>query len=253
MVRETHPARNQKPNTKNPKSLFAMARFFNFYDPLEKRYIFNSFLMVVGLVEILILVFTLIWKIDFDAIFANEMRAAAPFPWKEYLLAAFMAPIALLFLFGLIIQGFEVLGRGTPESGSGGGRWARLGRWRYLLGLLAFMAALVVFVNGKYVFQLLSATIKFIGLGGAYGLIALMALALLYLPLRLWLRYRLQKQAMEYQYLLTLAQRHGVVLVDPKLHPELAAELEAQKNGAAPAVSLLSGPDLPGKPGPPEQ
>lgn len=29
-----------------------MARFFNFYDPLEKRYVFNSFLIVVGLVEI---------------------------------------------------------------------------------------------------------------------------------------------------------------------------------------------------------
>ena len=41
-----------------------MARFFNFYDPLEKRYVFNSFLVVVGLVEILILVFTLIWQMD---------------------------------------------------------------------------------------------------------------------------------------------------------------------------------------------
>jgi len=229
-----------------------MARFFNFYDPLEKRYVFNSFLVVVGLVEILILVFTLIWKIDLDAMFANEVRAAVPFPWKEYLLAAFIAPIALLFLFGLIIQGFEVLGQGTPETGPGGGRWARMGRWRYLLGLLAFMAALVLFLHGKTVLYLLSATIKFIGLGGSYVLIALMALALLYLPLRLWLRYRLEKRAMEYQYLLTLAQRHGVV-VDPKLHPELAAELEAKRNLAASAVTLLAGPDLPAKPGPSEQ
>ena len=221
-----------------------MARFFNFYDPLEKRYVFNSFLVVVGLVEILILVFTLVWKIDFDAMFANEVRAAVPFPWHEYLLAAFIAPIALLFLFGLIIQGFEVLGQGSPETGPGGGRWARLGRWRYLLGLLAFMAALVLFLHGKTVFYLLSATIKFIGLGGSYVLIAVMALALLYLPLRLWLRYRLQKQAMEYQYLLTLAERHGVVVVDPKLHPELAAELHEKKNISAAAVNLLPSPDI---------
>ena len=229
-----------------------MARFFNFYDPLEKRYVFNSFLVVVGLVEILILIFTLIWKIDFDAMFSTQVRAAVPFPWQEYLLAAFMAPIALLFLFGLIIQGFEMLCKDAPEAAphARGGWTAGLGRFRYLLGLLAFMAVLVLFLRGKAVFSLLSSAIKFIGLGGAYGLVALLALALLYLPLRLWLRYRLQKQAMEYQYLLTLAERHGVVIVDPKRHPELAAELEAKKNLAAPAVTLLAGPDFSENSGP---
>jgi hypothetical protein len=223
-----------------------MARFFNFYDPLEKRYVFNSFLVVVGLVEILILVFTLIWKIDFDAMFSNQVRATTPFPWQEYLLAAFIAPIALLFLFGLIIQGFEMLCKDAPETwGQTRRGWAaRLGRLRYLLGLLALMAALALFIRGKAVFSLVSSGIKFIGLGGAYLLIALLALALLYLPLRLWLRYRLQKQAMEYQYLLTLAERHGVVVVDPKRHPELAAELQEKKNNSAAAVNLLAGPDF---------
>ena len=229
-----------------------MARFFNFYDPLEKRYVFNSFLVVVGLVEILILVFTLIWKIDFDAMFANHVRPAVPFPWQAYLLAAFTAPIALLFLFGLIIQGFEMLCKDVPEAApqARGGWTAGLGRFRYLLGLLAFMAVLVLFLRGKAVFSLLSSAIKVIGLGGAYGLVALLALALLYLQLRLWLRYRLQKQAMEYQYLLTLAERHGVVIVDPKRYPELAAELEAKKNLAAPAVTLLTGPDFSADSGP---
>ena len=106
------------------------------------------------------------------------------------------------------------------------------------------MAVLGFALKGKDALPLVAGAIKFIGLGGAYGLVALLALALLYLPLRLWLRYRLQKQAMEYQYLLTLAERHGVVLVDPKRHPELAAELEAKKNLAAPTVTLLAGPDF---------
>jgi hypothetical protein len=70
-----------------------MARFFDFYDPLEKRYVFNSFLVVVGLVEILILVFTLIWQMD-EGIF-TEHPQVIPFPWSPYLLAAFVAPIAL--------------------------------------------------------------------------------------------------------------------------------------------------------------
>ncbi len=199
-----------------------MARFFDFYDPLEKRYLFNSFLVVVALVEFLILVFTLIWQIDFDWIFGGQVRNQVPFPWKQYLLASFIAPIALLFLFGLIIQGFELLCQ-APEPAGGRGWAARLWRVRYLLGLLAFMALLVFFFQGKTALALLTSGIKALGLGGSYLLIALLALGLLYLWVHLFLRYRLQKKAMEYQYLLSLAQRHGVMVVDPRAHPELAA------------------------------
>jgi hypothetical protein len=224
-----------------------MARFFNFYDPLEKRYVFNSFLVVVGLVEVLILVFTLIWQMD-EGIFTGQPKVI-PFPWTIYLLAAFVAPIALVFLFGVVIQGFERLGQEAPGSPVGTwGAWRR--RFPYLLGLLAGLAALWFVLEGKNALPLVAGAIKFIGLGGSYGLVALLALALLYLPLRLWLRYRLDKQAMEYQYLLTLAERHGVVVVDPKRNPELAAELEAKKNLAAPAVTLLAAPDFSEDPDP---
>ncbi len=226
-----------------------MARFFDFYDPLEKRYIFNSFLVVVALVEILILVFTLIWQIDFEGVFFNRVREPVAFPWKEYLLATFVAPIALLFLFGLVIQGFESLCRQAPEAGPEPAPLrTRLGRLRHLLGLLAFMAGLALLFKAKAVLGLLAAGIKAIGLGGAYLLIALLAVGLLYLWVRLLLRYRLQKKAMEYQYLLTLAQRHGVVVVDPKLHPELAAALEEEKNLSAPEIALLPAPGAPEKP-----
>ncbi len=82
---------------------------------------------------------------------------------------------------------------------------------------------MVFLVQGKAALALIAAGIKAIGLGGSYFLIALLVLGLLYLWVRLILRYRLQKKAMEYQYLLTLAQRHGVIVIDPKAHPELAA------------------------------
>ena len=228
-----------------------MARFFNFYDPLEKRYVFNSFLVVVGLVEVLILVFTLIWQMD-EGIFTAHPQVI-PFPWSPYLLAAFVAPIALLFLFGLIIQGFEMLNPEAPAvtgDAPRGFRSPRRRRLRYLLGLLLFMVLLVFVVQGRAALSFVTAAIKFIGLGGSYALIALLALALLYLPLRLWLRYRLQKQALEYQYLLTLAERHGVVVVDPKRHPELAAELHEKKNLSANRATLLPGPDFPEESGP---
>jgi hypothetical protein len=226
-----------------------MTRFFNFYDPLEKRYVFNSFLVVVGLVELLILVFTLVWQLD-EGIFTDQVRVI-PFPWGPYLLAAFVAPIAMVFLFGIIIQGFEFFGREATEAPVGAAGWvARWRRWRYLLGLLVFMAVLGLALQGQSALPLAASAVKFIGLGGAYGLIALLALALLYLWVRLWLRYRLQKQAMEYQYLLTLAERHGVVVVDPKLHPQLAAELQDKIKISGSAVNLLPGADFSEEPDP---
>jgi len=229
-----------------------MSRFFDFYDPLEKRYVFNSFLVVVGLVEVLILVFTLIWQLD-EGMFSGQVRVIT-FPWKEYLLAAFTAPIALLFLFGLIIQGFERFGREeeAPATGGSGPRGfsARLGRGRYLLGLAVLLGLMVLLFQGQAVFSPLTTVVKALGLGGSYLLIALLGLGLLYLPLRLFLRYRLQKKAMEYQYLLTLARRHGVLVVDPKLHPKLAAELKAEKNLPSGEAALLSAPGNSGDPDP---
>jgi len=209
-----------------------MARFFDFYDPLEKRYVFNSFLVVVGLVEVLILVFTLIWQLDFESLFGEQVRAV-PFPWKEYLLASFAAPIALLFLFGVIVQGFEAICREEAAAPRG-----RKGRLRYLLGLLAFLAALIFFFQGKTALSLLANGIKSLGLGGAYLVIALLGLALLYLPLRLLLRYRLQKKALEYQYLLKLAERGLIVAEGPRQNlaqeksPEQLADFPISRPGS---------------------
>jgi membrane protein implicated in regulation of membrane protease activity len=192
-----------------------MSRYFNFYDPLEKRYIFNSFLVVVALVEVLILVFTLIWQID-EGIFTGQVKVI-PFPWQEYLLATVTAPIILLFLFGLVVRGFELISReGAPGARDRGDPAKSRKRGRgYLWGLLALGGGLLLLWGAG--FSHLTNAIKALGLGGTYLLIALLALALLYLPLRLLLRYRLQKKAMEYQYLVTLAERHGVVLADRKL------------------------------------
>jgi hypothetical protein len=192
-----------------------MSKFFNFWDPLERRYIFNSFLIVVALVEILIFVVTAIWQID-EGLLGGPVKVI-PFPWKEYLYTAFTAPLVLLFLFGMIVRGFQAFG---PESGDEDqrrpqGRPARRRhRFQFFLGLAAFLGLLILWFYGKQVLGLATLFFKALGLGGAYLLVAVLALAALYFPLRLILNYRLQKKAMEYQYLEYLAERHGVVLRD---------------------------------------
>jgi hypothetical protein len=222
-----------------------MRKYFDFYDPLEKRYIFNNFLVIVVLVEILILVFTLIWQMD-EGMFGGPVKVI-PFPWKEYLLAAFSAPIVLVFLFGFIVRGFELISR---QGGAGDQERAGIRkrvRRRVLWGVVTVVAGLLA-IWGAFGFTWITGAVKVLGLGGAYLLIALVALALLYFPLRLLLRYRLEKKALEYQYLLTLAERYGVVLVDGKLPPEVARALEEKKKAAAPAISLPGPEEFPEKP-----
>jgi hypothetical protein len=216
-----------------------MPRFFNFYDPLERRYIFNSFLVVVALVEVLIFVFTLIWQID-EGMLGGPVRVV-PFPWKEYLLVSFAAPIVLVFLFGIIVRGFQAMSPADQESGAPGGppkkQISRL-RLGFFIGAPVFLALLGFIFFGGPILATLSWVLKGLGLGGAYLLVALLAVACLYVPLRLILNYRLQKKALELRYLQYLAERHGIVTngspagqsgvkVDPLQAPESVRLLES--------------------------
>jgi hypothetical protein len=193
-----------------------MSKFFNFWDPLERRYVFNSFLIVVALVEVLIFVVSAIWQID-EGVLGGPVKVIS-FPWKEYLYVSFAAPLAMLFLFGIVVRGFQAFG---PEEADGaqpgdGKSGRRRHRCQFFLGLAAFLGLLILWFYGKQVLALATLFLKTLGLGGAYLLVAVVALLALYLPLRLILNYRLQKKALEYRYLEYLAERHGIVLNDPK-------------------------------------
>jgi magnesium-transporting ATPase (P-type) len=220
-----------------------MSKFFNFWDPLERRYIFNSFLIVVALVEVLIFVVTAIWQID-EGVLGGPVKVV-PFPWKEYLFAVFNAPLVLLFLFGMIVRGFQAFG---PEAADGEdhpaqGRPARRRhRFQFFLGLAAFLGLLILWFYGKQVLGLATLFFKALGLGGAYLLVAVLALAALYFPLRLILNYRLQKKALEYQYLEYLAERHGVVVQNGREPLALSQEDPGETSSSAGEPPLLAPP-----------
>lgn len=220
-----------------------MSRFFNFYDPLERRYIFNSFLVVVALVEVLIFVFTLIWQID-EGVLGGPVKVV-PFPWKEYLLAAFAAPIALVFLFGMIIRGFQAMAREEAPAASPDGR--KKGSFRLRLGFFAGAGLLLLFLAflffGGSILAALNGLLRALGLGGTYLLVALLALACLYFPIRLLLNYRLQKKALELRYLQYLAERHGVVLTDLP-EAKLAGRGEGKSHLLGPPDKLPEEPPL---------
>ncbi|MGQ9921517.1 MAG: hypothetical protein ACUVRZ_09355 [Desulfobacca sp.] len=224
-----------------------MSRFFNLHDPSEKKYIFNSFLVFVVLVELIILGATIIWQID-EGWFGGEVRVI-PFPWQEYLVVAFLAPIVMIFLFGIIIRGFDLLN--APPAGEGEIGSRPLHRWQhrfslvtYLMGLALVSAFCYGMIYPEKVLRYLKGLFSVLGLWGTYVVIGIIALSMLYFPISLLLRYRLAKQAMEYQYLLLLAERHGVI-VDQKTGRLIAApQRQEQQPGGALADSEASRPLL---------
>jgi hypothetical protein len=196
-----------------------MSRFFDLHDPVEKKYIFNSFLVVVALVEVIILVATIIWQID-DGWLSEQVKVI-PFPWKEYLIVSFSAPIAMMFVLGIIIKGFDVFAAPGEAASSPGGlirQWIarKFSAVAYIIGLLLLLTFVYGLIHVEKTLLVLKGFFSLLGLWGTYAFIGFITMAALYLPLSLWLRYRLNKKAMEYQYLLTLAERHGLVLLDAK-------------------------------------
>ncbi len=191
-----------------------MSRFFNLHDPREKKYIFNSFLVFVVVMEIIILVATIIWQID-EGWFGGEVRVV-DFPWKEYLVVAFLAPVVMIFLFGIVIRGFDLLNLPEADNGNATGTfWRRSHKFSlisYILGLAILLAFFYGVIYPEKVLRYLKALFSALGLWGTYVVIGIVALSMLYFPISLLLRYRLAKKAMEYQYLLTLAERYGVIV-----------------------------------------
>lgn len=214
-----------------------MSRFFSLHDPGEKKYIFNSFLVFVVLVELIILGATIIWQID-EGWFGGEVRVV-PFPWREYLVVAFLAPIVMIFLFGIIIRGFDLLN--TAPGGERDGHNPPLRRLQhrfalvtYLMGLAMVLAFFYGLLHPEKVLRYLKGLFSVLGLWGTYLIIGIVAISMLYFPISLILRYRLAKQAMEYQYLLLLAERHGVI-VDRETGRLIAAPAPA-RDEARPAL-----------------
>jgi hypothetical protein len=217
-----------------------MTKFFNFYDPLERRYIFNSFLVVVALVEVLIFVFTLIWQAD-EGVLGGPVKVV-PFPWKEYLLVSFAAPIALVFLFGIIIRGFQAMApEEQPALSPQGAPKKKISRLRlgFFVGAAVLLLFLAFILLGGHILAALNGLLKGLGLGGTYLLAALLALACLYFPLRLILNYRLQKKALELRYLQYLAERHGVVLTGKAIPDDRPESPDDKTLGATEEPSLI--------------
>jgi len=212
-------------SSEKPKSLRGIADLF---DDMERKDLFRKYLYFLCWVELGILLTCWLYQIG-----DSGRDGESTFPWRLYFLVAFLAPVAITFLMGTVVVGFnkyfaepeqasaEVESRSETAESAGTGRIQRLSRMVALIQRLPFLALLLLLGVGTAFFYKLNAIVWLIGSIGEKSvkilltaLIVILLLASIFALILIILNYRLRKTAMEYQYKAQIAEKFGLVILE---------------------------------------
>ena len=195
---------------------------------LEKTEIkeyFDTLFILVGGIEFVI----------FIAHFVGSLGPEkGPFPWKQYFFVAFMAPIVLMFIVGLIVIGFNFYLYGSQqapfdleESPFVGTQMKRFGHsFKFLFSIIQqvpVLAGLFILGIGSVVLFKLDVILKILGHIGEktafYVFILLCVLvsgALIFLIFWLYWQFKLQKYNIQqkWEYKQKVIEMSGLIILD---------------------------------------
>lgn len=190
------------------------------FGPTELKHLFGNYLTTMLLVEGLIFLVAFIFRLSGEA---------AVFPWRPYIFASFAAPLAITFVFGVIIKTFNRYLYRTPnEAGpepTANGDFLATGRIPRALGLLhqvPFLLSLLLLLLALFGLYHAGDIALFLAQVGEqalryilWALGVLLAVAALGGLIWMLLSYRLRKAklASEYQYRREVMERTGVVIL----------------------------------------
>jgi hypothetical protein len=200
------------------------------FNDVERKEIFRKYLYFLGWVEILLLLTCWLYQIG-DS---GHDGAESTFPWRLYFIIAFLAPVGISFLLGIIIIGFnKYFAEAGPVHASAAeeqsaaskdgneGRIEQLNRmvvWVQRLPFLALLLLLALAVGFFYKLDVIvglvgsigekSVKVVLISAGVILILISVFALILVVL------NFQLRKRAMEYQYKSQVAERFGLIILE---------------------------------------
>jgi hypothetical protein len=239
-------------------SLYGIASLF---DDFERKELFKKYLFFLGWIEVLILAACWLYQLG-NGSHDQYGPVNFPFPWKTYFLVAFMAPVAITFLVGVVIVGFnKYFGEAQQTVEQAGaqrieeapsetsGRLDKLNRMVGWLQKLPFLALLMLLAAAVAFFYNLDVILTFIGTVGEktirivlFFLIGLAAIISVFLLILIILNFQLRKKSMDYQYRSEVAERFGLIILDDKT--VLNSEGKLLVDGRSPKKAL---PLLPGK------
>lgn len=220
-AKQTAQQQLEGPEEEQPRRRRGVAGLFA---PNEIKDLFLKYLILVGVLELFI------FFVSFVSQLGPENQ---PFPWKSFFFAAFVTPLALTFLLGVVVAGFDHYleghnppRRGTPVPGSDPQKRSKLDRlnsFLFVIRQVPFLLGLLLLIALAGIVYKLDAILLFLGHAGEttaqYLLIAgavLLAVSTVVGLLWMILNYRLRRQTMDYQYQYRkdVVERMGLVILD---------------------------------------
>lgn len=230
MAEEKHQSKPQgaegtenKSSSKNSTPLKGIATLF---EREELKDLFIKYLILIGVIEGFIFFVSFISQLGPENV---------PFPWKSFFFAAFIVPLTITFLLGIIILGFDRYLYGHhPDSGknednrhlTAAEQQSRIQKFHaviyvirqipFLLGLLL----LVVLAAVGYKLDTIMAVIGHIGEETIFyvsvTLAVVLGAALVLAIIWMFMSYNLRKKSMEYQYQYKkdVVEHTGMIILD---------------------------------------
>ncbi len=215
--------KQKKPNVGSGSSADSIGVASTF-DRLELKNFFVNYLTIMLVVEGLIFFFC----------FVNHLATQSPaFPWKPYLFATFITPIAITFVFGLIILTFnkyffkgavsEAAEGAAFYSGLSMNKGDRLTAFFQVVHRLPFLLSLLLLIAATAVAYKLDAIALYAAQAGAataqylfFTLIGVMLVAAIGIGVWMILSYRLRQNKLtsSHQYRMQLMDQFGMLLLD---------------------------------------
>ena len=197
------------------------------FDDFERKELFRKYLMFLVWIEVLIIAVCWLYRL-------GDGVTEGAFPWRAYFLIAFLAPVAISFIVGIVIVGFNkyfgelephaessASGESSAETPGEPGRIQQLDRMVTLLRKLPFLSLLLLLCVVVGFFYKLDSFLEFIAAVGEKSvqvviifIAALVGIASVFGLVLIVLNYQLRKRSMEYQYKSEMAQRFGLIILD---------------------------------------
>lgn len=238
-------------NKTSDKPLRGVAGLF---DESERKEFFRRYLIFLGWIELLIFVGCWLYQLGSQG-YDRYGPIETPFPWQAYFLLAFLAPVAITFLIGMVIVGFNKYfsdegpdeeGAEAPFAGDTSGhiyKLHKLVKWLQhvpFLGLLLLLGVAVGFfynidtilnfiatIGEKSVKAILISAAVLVGIASVFGLILVV------------MNFKLRKKSMEYQYKSEVAERFGLIILEDNTVLNREGKLLVQGKEWKDAVPLL--------------